>query len=64
LRFDPDFAAECKLSPTPDSGKKAVAEAGWIMVKLGTRDNWASQTDAHNAVCLAILPVDYSTDFF
>jgi hypothetical protein len=34
------------------------------MVKLGTRDNWASKTDAHNAVCLAILPVDCSTDFF
>ena len=45
---------ECKLSPTHDSGKKAVAEAGAIMVKLVTRSNWASGLMARNAVCLAI----------
>lgn len=41
ISLQPCISTECKLSPTPDSGKKAVAEAGDIMVKLGTRDNWA-----------------------
>jgi hypothetical protein len=49
-----DFPLKCKLSPTPDIGKKAVAEAGVIMVKLVTRSNWASVLMARNAVCLAI----------
>jgi hypothetical protein len=30
----PHFAAECKVSPTHDTVKKAVAEAGELMVKL------------------------------
>jgi outer membrane murein-binding lipoprotein Lpp len=53
--FESYFRAECKLSPTPDIGKKAVAEAWVVMVKLGTR--------ADEAVCLALKLVDYSTDF-
>jgi hypothetical protein len=59
--FQADSAHDCKLSPTADRAKKAVAELERIVMKFTHPQTKRHQVMSVNAVCLTNPLMDSST---